>query len=407
MNILIFSQHFWPESFRINELAQDISEEGAHVTILTGKPNYPGGVIFSGYTALGTQSETFGGMTVHRVPVFPRGRGGALRMLANYMSFLFFASCCGPILLRKEKIDLIFVYANSPLIQGLAALPLKLIHRAKLVVWVQDLWPEDLSSTGYIANPLLLKINEWPAKFLYYCTDRILIQSESFRTPVSRLAPHKEMYVVPNPAERAVFLQHDQGALPDKLGFMREGFNVVFAGNIGNNQSIETIVEAAEALKNRADLRIVMVGSGSRSEYLKEEISKRGLVNLKAVGRYPPEMMPAIYEQSDALLVSLAGKENLSWTVPSRVQSYMAAGKPIVASINGEGAKIVCESGCGLVCRAEDADGLAACIIKLYAMSDMERKEMGIKGRIYAEEHYHPKKIAKEFLSHFKAVLNT
>jgi glycosyltransferase involved in cell wall biosynthesis len=405
MNILIFSQHFWPESFRINELAQELSEEGAHVTILTGKPNYPGGVIFSGYTALGTQSETFDGMTVYRVPVFPRGRGGALRMFANYISFLFFASCCGPFLLKKEKIDLIFIYANSPLIQGLAALPLKLIYRAKLVLWVQDLWPDDLASTGYIINSLLLKINEWPAKFLYYCTDRILIQSESFRTPVSRLAPHKEIHVLPNPAERAVFLHCNKSALPNELEFMRVGFNVVFAGNIGNNQSIETIIEAAEVLKDRADLCIVMVGSGSRSEYLKEEINKRGLVNLKMVGRYSPEKMPVIYEHSDVLLVTLAKRENLSWTVPSRVQTFMAAGKPIVASINGEGARIIRESGSGLVCQAEDSNGLAECITKLYAMSDIERNEIGMKGRVYSEGHYHPKNIAKECLSHFKSIL--
>lgn len=405
MKILIFSQHFWPESFRINEVAQDIYKEGEDVIVLTGKPNYPGGVIYPGYKILGAQAETFSGMTIRRVPLFPRGRGGAIRMLANYFSFLFSAMFYGPILLRKEKIDIIFVYATSPLIQGLAALPLKLFHKARLVVWVQDLWPEDLSSTGYITNPLLLKINEWPAKFLYYFTDRILIQSESFRNPVSRLIKKKEIHVLPNPAERAVFLQSTQFDLPEELGFMRVGFNVVFAGNIGNNQSVETIVEAAEMLKDHADLRIVMVGSGSRSEYLKEEINKRSLENLKVVGRYPSEMMPAIYEQSDALLVSLASKENLFWTVPCKVQAYMAAGKPIVASINGEGAKIVCESGSGVISPAEDARGLAECIIELHTMSEIKRKEMGLKGRAYAEAHYHPKKIAKELLSHFQAVL--
>lgn len=405
MNVLVFSQHFWPESFRINELAHDLSTEGAHVTILTGKPNYPGGVIFSGYSAYGTQLECYDELMVHRVPLFPRGNGSALRLLANYISFIFSASIFGPILLRKEKIDVIFVYATSPLIQGLAALPLKLFHRAKLVVWVQDLWPEDLASTGHITNSWLLKINEWPARLLYYFTERILIQSECFRTPVGRLVSNKEMYVLPNPAEGAVFLQHDVSALPEELGFMREGFNVVFAGNIGNNQSIETIVEAADLLKQHAGISIIMVGSGSRSRYISEEINKRGLLNLKVVGRYSPNVMPAIYEKSDVLLVTLARKENLSWTVPSKVQAYMAAGKPIVASINGEGARIILESGSGVVCPAEDANGLAECIINLHAMTDNTRKEMGMKGRVYAEEHYHPKKIVKELMTHFELVL--
>jgi glycosyltransferase involved in cell wall biosynthesis len=409
VNILVFSQHFWPESFRINELSQDLSDEGENVSVLTGKPNYPGGTVFPGYQAFGMQKDTFDGMTVHRVPLVPRGRGGALRMFANYMSFIFSASFFGPILLRKQKIDVVFVYATSPLIQGLAALPLKLFFGAKLVVWVQDLWPEDLASTGYITNSFLLKINEWPAKLLYNFTDRILIQSESFRTPVSRLVQNKnkEIHVLPNPAERAVFQQSEQFALPEELEFMKEGFNVVFAGNIGNNQSVETIVEAATKLKSLVDLRIVMVGSGSRSEYLKEEVTKRGLENLKVVGRYPLEFMPAIYEQSDALLVSLASKENLSWTVPCKVQTYMAAGKPIVASINGEGAKIVLESGAGVVSQAEDANGLAHCIIELHAMSDMQRKVMGMKGRAYAEAYYHPTKIAKQLVSHFQSVLES
>lgn len=407
MNILILSQYFWPESFRINELAQELSEEGEHVTVLTGKPNYPGGVIFPGYKAKGIQSETFDGMKVHRVPMFPRGQGGAIRMVANYVSFILAAFFLSPFILRKQKIDVIFVFGTSPLIKGLAALPLKLLRGTKVVVWVQDLWPEDLASTGYITSPFLLKINEWPAIWLYYFTDRILIQSESFRVPVNRLVKNKKIFVLPNPAERAVFLQQNTCALPEELGFMRDGFNIVFAGNIGNNQSIETLVEAADILKDRTGFCIVMVGSGSRLEYLNNEIGRRNLTNLKAVGRYPSAMMPAIYEQSDALLVSLASKDNLSWTVPCKVQAYMAAGKPIIASINGEAARIVHESGVGLVCPSENAAALAERIVEMYEMSDTQRNEMGMKGRAYAEQHYHPKKIAKELLSHFQSVLES
>ena len=405
MNILIFSQYFWPESFRINEIAQDLHKAGESVSVLTGKPNYPGGVVFPGYTALGTQSETFSGVTVHRVPLFPRGRGGGLRLFANYISFIFSALLYGPILLRKEKIDIIFVYGISPLIQGLAALPLKFFFKAKLVVWVQDLWPEDLASTGYITSPALLKINEWPIKLLYQLTDRVLIQSESFRAPINRLMPQKELHVLPNPAEREVFAQSSLAALPDALEFMKQGFNVVFAGNIGNNQSVETIVEAADILKDCAGLRILMIGSGSRSEYLQGEVQERNLQNLVVAGRYPTEAMSAIYAQSNALLVSLAKKDNLSRTVPSKVQTYMAAGKPIIASIDGEGARIIRESRAGLICQAEDAHGLAECIKELYAMTETRRNEMGRMGRVYAEEHYHPSKVVQQLMSHFATVL--
>jgi len=407
MNILIFSKHFWPESFRINELAQDLRNEGEHVSVLTGKPNYPAGDIFPGYTAQGTQTESFDGITVRRVPMLPRGKSGARGLLLNYVSFNLSAMLYAPFLLRKEKIDVIFVYGTSPLIQGLSALPLKLLFKAKLVVWVQDLWPEDLVTTGYVKNPAVLKINEWAARFLYRFSDQILIQSESFRIPVTRLSPNKEILFLPNAAERSVFEQSEQLALPETLGFLKDGFNIVFAGNIGNNQSIETIVSAAEILKDKAGIRIVMVGSGSLSEYLKEEVEKRGLSNLIIAGRYPSTMMPAVFAHSDGLLVSLAKKDSLSWTVPCKVQAYFAAGKPIVAALDGEGAAIVRESGAGLVCPTEDAQSLAACIVELYEMSYGQRKEMGAKGRLYAEEHYHPTKIARQLISYFLTLTKT
>ena len=403
MNILIFSKHFWPESFRINELAQDLRNEGNHVSVLTGKPNYPGGNIFPGYKASGSQTDSFDGITIRRVPMLPRGKRGFLGLLLNYVSFNLSAMFYAPFLLRKEKIDVIFVYGTSPLIQGLSAIPIKFIYNAKLVVWVQDLWPEDLVTTGHVknTNTTVLKINEWAARVLYKFTDQILIQSESFRAPVTRLAPNKEILFLPNAAERSVFEKSNQFILPPNLVFLKDGFNVVFAGNIGNNQSIETIVSAAEILKHKEEIKIVMVGSGSRSSFLKEEVDKRDLSNLIVAGRYPSDLMPAIFNYSQILLVSLAKKDSLSWTVPCKVQAYFAAGKPVVASLDGEGARIVNESGAGRVCPAEDPQSLAACILELYAMSNSERSEMGKKGRIYAERHYHPTKIARQLLSYF------
>ena len=403
MNILIFSKHFWPERFIINELAQDLRNEGNHVSVLTGKPNYPGGDIFSGYKASGSQKDSFDGITVHRVPMFPRGKGGLLRLLLNYVSFNLSAMFYAPFLLRKEKIDVIFVYGTSPLIQGLSAIPIKFINKAKLAVWVQDLWPEDLVTTGHVkdTNTTVLKINEWAARLLYFFTDQILIQSESFRAPVTRLAPNKEILFLPNAADRSVFESSDKFILPSNLNFLKDGFNVLFAGNIGNNQSIETIVSAAEILKNKEEIKIVMVGSGSRSSFLKEEVDKRGLSNLIIAGRYPPDMMPVIFNYSQILLVSLAKKDSLSWTVPCKVQAYFAAGKPVVASLDGEGARIVNESGAGRACSAEDSQSLATCILELYAMSSSERDEMGKKGRIYAERHYHPTKLQGNYFHIF------
>jgi glycosyltransferase involved in cell wall biosynthesis len=405
MNILILSQHFWPESFRINEIAQELSEQGNQVSVLSGKPNYPLGKIFPGYRALGLQSELYHKIKIDRVPLYPRGRGGAFNMILNYISFIFSALIFSPFVYRGRKFDIIFIYGTSPLIQGLSAIPLKFFTGARIVTWVQDLWPEDLESTGYIKNKFILKINEWPAKLLYFFSDRILIQSKGFYDPVLRLATEKKLFYVPNPAERAVFLKKIEVSLPITFDFMSNGFNIVFAGNIGNNQSIDTIIKAANILKKIPQITFSIVGDGSRLKFLNEEVTTLQLKNIKILGRYPVEVMPAIYEKADALLVTLGAIGNLSLTIPSKIQAYMASAKPIVAAVDGLGAEVVNEAACGLTCPAGNADELAIIIEKIYLMSDKDRHEMGARGRRYAEQHYHPSVVVENITKHFRATL--
>ncbi|MBU3596015.1 glycosyltransferase family 4 protein [Polynucleobacter sp. 86C-FISCH] len=406
MKILIWSQHFWPESFRINEIAQELQENGHEISVLTGKPNYPLGKIFSGYKAAGLQSERYGQISINRVPLYPRGKGGALNMVLNYLSFIFSALIFAPFIYRGKKFDIIFIYGTSPLIQGLSAIPLKFFTGAKIVTWVQDLWPEDLESTGYIKNKYVLKINEWPAKFLYFFSDRILIQSKGFYDPVLRLAAGRELFYLPNPAEKAVFLRGANGPLPEMFEYMSQGFHIVFAGNIGNNQSIETIVEAACILINRPDITFTIVGDGSRLDFLREKVSAHKLKNIKILGRHPVALMPAIYERADALLVTLGSTNNLSLTIPSKIPAYMASAKPILAAINGFGAEVIKEADCGFTCSACNSRGLADIIEKLYLIPANERLEMGNRGRIYAECNYQPNIIIKDIVKHFRETLD-
>lgn len=405
MNILILSQYFWPESFRINEIALGLQEQGHKISVLTGKPNYPLGEIFPGYKAMGFQYELYDQININRVPLYPRGRGGAFNMILNYISFIFSALIFSPFIYRSRKFDIIFIYGTSPLIQGLSAIPLKFFTEARIVTWVQDLWPEDLESTGYIKNKFILKINEWPAKILYFFSDRILIQSNGFYEPVLRLAAGKQLFCVPNPAERAVFLRKTKVSLPHAFDFMSNGFNIVFAGNIGNNQSIETIIEAANILKKIPQITFSIVGDGSRLKFLKEKVTTLQLKNINILGRYPVEVMPAIYERADALLVTLGAIGNLSLTIPSKIQAYMASAKPIVAAVDGLGAEVVNEAACGLTCPAANPEELAEIIEKLYLMSDNDRHEMGIRGRHYAEQHYHPSVVVENIINHFRATL--
>lgn len=399
MNILIFSQHFWPEDFRINDLAKDLADKGVNVFVLTGKPNYPKGRIFASYKAWGVQLEKVDQINIYRVPMLPRGESGAVGLLLNYLSFLFSAFLLGCYLTRKIKIDVVFVYGTSPLIQGLSAIPLKFFHKAKLLTWVQDLWPDDLVTTGYIKNQFVLKINSYLVSILYAFSDIILIQSEGFMTPIQTLTSNTNIFLLPNPIERSVFVGNIN-PLPAELDFLESGFNILFAGNIGNNQSIDTVIAAAENLKNFRDIRIVCVGDGSRFSYLEDKIKAGNLFNLVAVGRYPSEMMPSIYSRASALLVTLAKKDSLSRTIPGRVQAYMAAGIPIIGALDGTAALTIEMARAGLVGPAEDADALVESIKRLHEMSKSEREQMGFRGRKFAEENYHPQKIANELIKY-------
>ncbi len=400
MRILVVSQYFWPEDFRINELTQSLVENGARVDVLTGKPNYPEGVFRPGYRAWGTQREEHQGVSVFRVPLSPRGRGSALGLLFNYLSFIFSGLIFGPGLLRARAYDAVFVYAPSPLLQALPALWLAHRKNVPCVLWVQDLWPESLSATGFIRNRYALALVEWVVRFIYRHVDRVLVPSEAFRAPIERLGVLSErINYYPNAyVEEHAFPPSSQ----DEVALAREiaaGFSVVFAGNLGTAQALETVVEAAKLLQEQGSpIRFFLIGSGSRAAWVQEEVVRCGLSNIRLPGRFPNQAMPIFYAAAGALLVSLRDEPIFAYTVPSKVQGYLAAGRPVIASLNGEGARIISEAGAGLVCRAGDAEGLAQAVLQLQANSAEERVAMGAAGRTYYLEYFESGKLAKQLL---------
>lgn len=402
MKVLLWSQYFWPENFRINELAAALQLGGMQVTVLTGKPNYPQGVIFPGYRSIGIRRERYAGAQVVRVPLVPRGSGSPLRLAINYLSFIVSGYVLAPFALRGQECDVVFVYAPSPLLQALPAVFLARLKRAPLVIWVQDLWPESLPATGFVRNRWALTVVEAVVRHIYRHADSILIQSEAFREPVARLAgdPRKIRYY-PNTAEAVV----DGSARIGDSGLvseMRRGFSVVFAGNIGAAQSMETVLTAAERLGPHSDIRFFVVGSGSREAWLRQEIVYRRLGNVLLPGRLPPADMPAVFAAASALLVTLGDAPALALTIPSKLQAYLAAGRPVIASLNGEGARIVREAQAGFACPAENGEGLAAAVLRLYGLTPEERSRLGENGRRYFSEHFEPKRRVRELIEHFK-----
>lgn len=391
MKILIISQYFWPESFIINDIVRVLYEQGHNVVVATGKPNYPDGKIFSGYRAAGLHHDRYlGKIDVIRVPLWPRGQGGAKNLVFNYLSFVVSGVLFLPWILRRREFDAILVFAPSPILQAIPAIPLKWLKRAKLSLWVQDLWPESLSATGFVRNSHLLKLVGRVVKAIYSHCDTLLVQSRAFVEPVSRYALREKIHYYPNSMDVGV-AQSDFVVPPELDALLKQHFCVVFAGNLGTAQALDTLVGAAVLLRNDPEIRIVLVGSGSRLDWLKSQKQSLKLENLVLPGRFPMSAMSAIFEQSSALLVSLNDEEAFAQTIPSKIQAYLAAGRPILASMNGEGARVVYEAGAGLASPAEQVSPLVANILQMKALRADERTAMGKAGRAYFDAHFEMK----------------
>ena len=403
MKILIVSQYFWPETFRITELVQSLRDAGCDVTVLTGQPNYPDGVVPPGYSAASLCTQIHDGLTIYRVPLVPRGGGSALRLALNYLSFIVSAAVFGPWLLRGCRVDAILVYATSPILQVIPAVWLKWVKGAKLVTWVQDLWPESLSATGFVRNKTILGAVAVVVRWIYRKNDLLLVQSQAFIEPVVQMAGRTPVIYHPNPGELAFSKPSMDGPCPLKL---EPGFNVVFAGNLGTVQALETLLDAAEILLPCLEIRLVLIGSGSRSAWLEKQVMHSLLKNVRLPGRFSADVMPGILSQASVLLVSLMRSPIMSQTVPSKVQVYLASGRPIIAALDGEGARMVMESGAGLACPAEDATALAKAVLQLRATSAEELKRMGESGRRYYDENFDPAFLARQLLERLDDVVN-
>jgi glycosyltransferase involved in cell wall biosynthesis len=388
MRILIVTQYFWPENFPINNLALGLQEKGYKITVLTGIPNYPSGNFFRGYSFLNKRRENYNGLRITRTPLIPRGKGSGLRLALNFLSFAFFASLFG-LFYCRGKFDLIFVYEPSPITVGLPALVIKKVKSAPIMFWMQDLWPESLSATGAVRSKVILKSVELLVRFMYKGFDRILTQSRAFISPIIKLGgkPDRILYY-PNSAEELYQpLELDPNATEHSV--LPNGFRVTFAGNIGAAQDFGTVLKAAELLKDQKDIHWVIIGDGRMSPWVNEQVLSRGLTQtVHLLGRYPAKKMPRFFALSDALLVTLKKEPIFALTIPSKVQSYLACAKPVIAALDGEGARIIEEANAGLSCPAEQPADLADVVLNMYQLKASEREAMGRRGREYFEKNF-------------------
>jgi glycosyltransferase involved in cell wall biosynthesis len=404
MRILVVSQYFWPESFRINEVVSSLVARGHQVDVLTAKPNYPEGTLHEGYSAWRCERCDWRGAAVHRVPIVPRGKKNALRLALNYLSFVLSAASLGTWMLRSSRPEVIFVYAPSPLLQALPALFIGWLKRCRVVLNVQDLWPESLEATGYISSRQAIRLVAQVVRFIYRHTDMILISSRSFRDSIARFAPPAEIIYYPNSVD-SYFCDPTAGVKID-IPALNDGFSVVFAGNVGSAQAVHVITSAAEELQNNCpEAHLVVLGSGSELDWMQGQKDEKQLSNLILAGRFPVDAMPYMLSRASVLLVTLANHPIFAATVPNKIQAYLAVGRPIIACLDGEGGRIIEESGAGIAVPAEDSVGLARAIASLYSASQLERDEMGARGKSYFHANFDHEALVSDLIGHLERAI--
>ena len=387
MNILIVSQYFWPENFRINDLAKELVERGHNVTVVTGLPNYPQGKIFTDFKNNPSDYQHYHGVNVIRVPLISRGKS-SWRLALNYLTFAISSCVLAPWLLRKKRIDMVFAYQLSPVTIGLPAILMGHIKRAPVVFWVLDLWPETLSALGVVKSGWMLRWIGKLVRFIYHRCTLVLGQSQGFLESMANYCTDVEkLRYFPSWAEDD--FDEKNVHLAPEIPLIDGAFNIVFAGNVGEAQDFPAIIRAAELLKHYDCIRWVVVGDGSVLSWLHREVSNRGLENnFLILGRFPLERMPSFYAHAGALLVTLKKDPVFGMTIPGKVQSYLLAGIPVLAMLDGEGARVVNEANAGNVSPAGDSDGLVESVLMMLKLSPQGRKQLGVNGRAYAQQEF-------------------
>ena len=400
MKILIISQYFWPENFKINDLALGLKERGNEVTILTGKPNYPDGKFYPGYNFINRKVEYYQGIKVIRSPLIRRGNCSGVRLFINYISFAIFASFAAVFRLSKTA-DAIFVYEPSPITVGIPALVYKYFSRAPIYFWIQDLWPESLIAAGDVKSKLILKLTDRLVRLIYRKSEVIFISSKSFKHSITEKGVDSEkIYYLPNWAED--IYNEPVGRDKDIAGLLpSKGFKIMFAGNIGESQDFESIVNAAEKTSGYDDIHWIIVGDGRKKSWIEQEIRLKKMNNIHLIGRHPMRMMPSFFREADVMLVSLKDEPIFSLTVPAKIQTYLACGKPILAMINGEGADVIRESKSGYAVNAGDFNALADRVIEMYNMPKTNLDIMAKASKEFYLNNFNSKDLIDKLMSVF------
>jgi len=387
MRLLMLSQWFDPEPcYKGLPFARALRDRGFSVQVITGFPNYPGGRLYPGYGVRLWQRETLDGFSILRVPLYPSHSNSSLGRMANYASFAVSAAALGPFL--TKPVDVLYVY-HPPGTVALPALALKALRRIPFVYDVQDLWPDTLRATGMFNSSFGLKcVGAW-CSTAYRQAAKIVVLSPGFkRILTNRGVPPNKIEVIYNwCSEEGIIATLSSPSLAEELG-MAGRFNVLFAGTMGRAQALNSVLEAARRLQGTLPrVQFVFLGGGIDVPRLKQKAQDARLDNVRFLPRRAPGDVPPILKLADALLVHLGNDPLFEITIPSKTQTYLAAGRPVIMGVRGDAAELVRQAGAGLVCEPENPQALAEAVTRLYRMSPSNRAKMGLSGKAFYDKH--------------------
>ena len=371
LNILLISHNFWPENFPINAIIKNLSNK-VNFTIITGKPNYPTGDIYKGYKKFGVQIENFNkSHKIIRVPILPRKKGTSIQLFFNYISFLLSGIIFGYFYTKHLQFDRIFVYSPSPATQIGIGIFFKKIKKIKLIVWVQDIWPDSLYSTGHLKKNFFHKYLKYIFHSLYKKSDLLLLQSEFFKKYFIQHKISNNLVVVPNPADDSF---NDTKNNINNILLDKNFFNITYTGNIGTAQPFENFCSVANKIYSK-NKKIVfnIFGEGKNKNKLIDDIAKYKNKNIKIFDYVDRSQLAHIYKSSDVLLILLKNKKIFNITIPSKFQNYLVHKKPILGWIAGQTAKIINEYKCGIVAFPNNKVQFENSVLKLFKLNKINK----------------------------------
>ena len=388
MRILIITQYYWPENFRINEVSEELIKLGHKVYILTGYPNYPKGEIYSEFKKNYKKFSKYKGAEIIRVPILSRKKNN-LNLALNYISFLLSSIFVGYFKLKGKEFDLIFTCQLSPVTIGITSAFFAKIRKIPQVFWVQDLWPDTLVALNIMTKNWQINLFKNLVNWIYSRCDLILAQSENILKEIKKYSSVKNnIYYFPTWGESDLFLKIAPPAPEIKP---KDIFTILFAGNIGEAQDFPNLINAVQDMivNNVINFRIILIGDGSKKEWLKEEVKKLNIEKyFEFYNSYPLERMPSFFRHADALMVSLLNKKVFNMTIPGKIPFYLGSGIPIIGMICGAGAEVIKKSKGGWVCDSGDYLNLSKIIQNIILLEKEELKKIGIKGKEYANKEF-------------------